>query len=331
MCMKFYDDNKMLYLETDAFRISLGAALLQLRDNTACQTHMVPDNTILCLITFVSKSLMGAECRHSNIKHKALGILHSLEKFHHYCFGREVLIITDHKPLVSMFKRDVATMSQCIEHILLKIHQYRVQIIYKPGPEIFIADWLSRHNHTEGKDKPIKGMDIQADALQTTTDMPECASVAEIQQASSLNNHLQQLKGIIITGWPDNRGELHADLQPYCSYRDELVVIDGVILKGKCIIIPNSLKEQVLNQLHTNDMGIEKTKLLAQECVCWPSINTDIKKYIKQCPTCLQFQQTQPQERIIHHDIPLQPWEVVGADVFHYNNKNYLCIIDYNS
>ena len=78
-------------------------------------------------------------------------------------------------------------------------------------------------------------------------------------------------------------------------------------------------------------MGIEKTKLLAHECVQWPSINADIKKYIKQCATYLQFQQTQPQERIIHHDIPLQPWEVVGTDVFHYNNKNYLCTVDYNS
>ena len=39
----------------------------------------------------------------------------------------------------------------------------------------------------------------------------------------------------------------------------------------------------------------------------------------------------QPQERIIHHDIPLQPWEVVGADIFHYNNTNYLCIVDNNS
>ena len=48
-------------------------------------------------------------------------------------------------------------------------------------------------------------------------------------------------------------------------------------------------------------------------------------------PTCLKFQQTQPQESIMHHDIPLWPWEVVGVDVFHYNNKNYLCIVDYNS
>ena len=39
----------------------------------------------------------------------------------------------------------------------------------------------------------------------------------------------------------------------------------------------------------------------------------------------------QPQERIIHHDISLRPWKVVGADIFHYNNKNYLCIVDYNS
>ena len=91
-----------------------------------------------------------------------------------------MLVITDHKPLVSLFKKDVATLSQHIQCILLEIHQYRVQIIFKPGPEIFSADWLSRHNHIEGKDKPIKGMDIQVDAIQISMDMPECVSVAEI-------------------------------------------------------------------------------------------------------------------------------------------------------
>ena len=39
----------------------------------------------------------------------------------------------------------------------------------------------------------------------------------------------------------------------------------------------------------------------------------------------------QPKEKIIHHDVPLRPWEVVGADVFHFNNINYLCVVDYNS
>ena len=45
--MKFYDDTKLLYLKTDASRIGLGTALLQLRDNTVCQKGTVQDNTIL--------------------------------------------------------------------------------------------------------------------------------------------------------------------------------------------------------------------------------------------------------------------------------------------
>ena len=65
-------------------------------------------------------------------------------------------------------------------------------------------------------------MDVQVDTIQATKEMPEYVSVAEIQQASSINNHLQQLKGIIITGWTDSSDELHADLQPYWSYRDGL-------------------------------------------------------------------------------------------------------------
>ena len=39
----------------------------------------------------------------------------------------------------------------------------------------------------------------------------------------------------------------------------------------------------------------------------------------------------QPNEKTIHHGIPLRPWEVVGADTFHFNNKNYLHAVDYNS
>ena len=68
VCMKFYDDTKPLYLETDASGVGLGVALLQLCNNTACQKGMAPDNTNLQPIAFASKSLTGAEQRYSNIK-----------------------------------------------------------------------------------------------------------------------------------------------------------------------------------------------------------------------------------------------------------------------
>ena len=150
-------------------------------------------------------------------------------------------------------------------------------------------------------------MDLWVDIIQTATDIPECLSMTELQQVSSQDNHLQKLKHFIITGWPNSKDKISAELKPYWLYRDKLAVIDGVILKGSCIIIPNSLRQQVLDQLHTSHMGIEKMKLLAYKCVYWYSINADIKKCIKQCATCLEFQQTQPKEKIIHHDVPLRP------------------------
>ena len=86
VCMKFYDDTKLLYLEIDASGVGLGAALLKLCNNTAGQKGMAPDNTNLWPIAFASKSLTGVEWRYSNIEQEALGIPHGLEKFHHYLF-----------------------------------------------------------------------------------------------------------------------------------------------------------------------------------------------------------------------------------------------------
>ena len=54
MCMKFYDDTKPLYLETDASRVGLVAALLQMHKGTACQKDVVSDNSILHPIAFAS-------------------------------------------------------------------------------------------------------------------------------------------------------------------------------------------------------------------------------------------------------------------------------------
>ena len=102
-------------------------------------------------------------------------------------------------------------------------------------------------------------------------------------------------------------------------------------MKGRCMIIPAVLKQQMLDLLHTNHLGIEKTKLLMQESIYWVDINTDIDKHIKRCNMCFEFRQMKPKEKMVHHDIPLRPWEVLSADIFHFNNKNYLCIADYLS
>ena len=110
--MKVYDDSKYLYLETDASGVGLGTALLQTWEGTTCQKDKVPDNTTLHPLAFASKSLTITEHMYSNIEREALDILHRLKKIHHYCFVRDVYVITNHNPLVAIFKKDVATLSQ---------------------------------------------------------------------------------------------------------------------------------------------------------------------------------------------------------------------------
>ena len=70
-----------------------------------------------------------------------------------------------------------------------------------------MADWLSKQNHIENKDKEIKGMQISLNATQLRTYVPECMTFNELKEATSQGQHLQQLMEYIIQGWPDNKGQ----------------------------------------------------------------------------------------------------------------------------
>ena len=132
-----------------------------------------------------------------------------------------------------------------------------MKITYKPEPKIFIAYCLSQHNYEEGKDKPIKDMDIRIDAIQSATDILECISMSD--SASISAGWSPTSKRHYNYRLAKHKDELHSDLRPYWSYKDDLSVIDGVVVKGRCIIIPAVLRQQVLDQLHLNHKGIEKT------------------------------------------------------------------------
>ena len=80
-------------------------------------------------IVFTSKGMTSVKTHYSNIESKVLGILHGLEKFHYYCFTYEVCIITDNKPLVSIFKKGKVTLSHRLQRILLLTPPCNIRIM----------------------------------------------------------------------------------------------------------------------------------------------------------------------------------------------------------
>ena len=72
-----------------------------------------------------------------------------------------------------------------------------------------------------------------------------------------------------------------------------MAVIDWVIIKGRCIVVPKVIQEQALQLLLVNDMGIEKHETLSIQLQLLDRYEYQYKKQHKNYSTCLDFQQTE--------------------------------------
>ena len=124
--LKFYDQRKPLVLQVDASPRGIGAALIQYKG----------------VVAFASKSFTETEQQYSNIERESLAIVFGLERFHHYAFGRLVIVNTDHKTLVSNSKKSMASMSPRLARMMLRIKAYSIDIQSKQGRDIPLADAL---------------------------------------------------------------------------------------------------------------------------------------------------------------------------------------------
>ena len=58
--------------------------------------------------------------------------------------GHTVTVQSDHKLLAAISVKPLRTAPKRLQQMLLKIQKYDVTTVYKPGPEMYLADTLSR-------------------------------------------------------------------------------------------------------------------------------------------------------------------------------------------
>ena len=299
-----YNPDIPIKLVVDASPTGVAAVLLN-----------VYDSGVERPITFASQRLSATEMKYAQVEKEALAIMFGVKKFHQYLYGRPFILVSDNKPLVSIFgsKRGIPPMSaNRLQRYALFLSGYQFNIEYV-NTKKNIADYLSRspldpgmedREHLETADAYINYVKEMQNTLPITLD--------HVRLQIEKDENLVKVRQYIIDGWPDKIDE--NILKPYFIRKDELSVESDCILWGLRLIIPEGLRKTVLSEIHKTHLGIVKMKGLARSYVWWPSLDKDLETIVKLCGQCLHYRNTPGKAPLINWDWPEEPWERIHMD-----------------
>ncbi|UYV67220.1 hypothetical protein LAZ67_4004427, partial [Cordylochernes scorpioides] len=153
--------------------------------------------------------------------------------------------------------------------------------------------------------------------------------LTKIFEAQQEDTTLKAVVNYLEQGWPDKK-KMSPALLSYWHVKDELGVQNGLLMRGCRLVIPASMKLEILDKLHAGHFGITKTRLRARETVWWPGISEEIAETVRKCSVCIQ-EAVSKHEPLIPTNFPTRPWQKIGMDLFKFENKWYLVVIDYYS
>ncbi|XP_042144425.1 uncharacterized protein K02A2.6-like [Ixodes scapularis] len=205
----------------------------------------------------------------------------------------------------------------------LSVDQYAPTVVYKKGTELVIADLLSR-DCIKNESAGAYTDDIQVMAIVPMS--PE--TMEELKRDIAQDKEIQEVIQATKEGWPSTTRGLSDPMKLYWSFRDELAVYEDMLFRSDRIVIPKTWRNRLLVQIHVGHLGINSCLKRARETVYWPGLTTDIKCYVERCATC-QATDKKPARQPLHlKEIPDLPWERVASDLFNFEGKSYVVIVD---
>ncbi|UYV64552.1 K02A2.6-like, partial [Cordylochernes scorpioides] len=308
-----YDATLPLCLATDASQIGVGAVL----------SHIIEGQERP--IMFASRTLSEAEQNYSQIEKEALAIIYGVTKFHQFIYGRKFILITDHKPLVTILgsRSGIPTLSTSrLQRWALILSAYTYDIKFRRTQDHGNADLLSRFpvgceeiprlNNVYALSY-VEELPITAEEIATETEKDEVLSLAKF--------YTQQ-------GWPEKVAD---HLRPYFQRKLELTVDGECLVWGMRVVIPPSLRIKMLNCLHETHSGMNKMKAVARSHFWWPNLDTQIEFLVNKCRSCQQSQDGPNKGKWQPWRWSTRPWQRIHIDFANKENINLLIVVDSHS
>lgn len=317
--LALYDPNAETLVSADASSYGMGAVLLQRRDDTDWKP-----------VAYASRSLSNTEQRYAQIEKEALASTWACERFSEFLLGKSFFIETDHKPLVPLLgSKTLDELPPRIQRLRMRLMRFSYSISHVAGKDLATADVLSRAP-LDGTSDGLQEEEINLYADSVVASLPATERrLQEIQRRQDEDAVLRQLKLYCSGGWPD-KFSIRREFQPYLPFSGELTVHNGLLLYGCRIVIPTSLRAEILTKLHEGHLGMTKCRARAKHSVWWPGLSGELTKLIESCDTCAR-ERVNFKETLLPTEFPSRPWSTVGADLFQLDNKHYLVVVDYFS
>lgn len=309
--LQYFDVNKPIVLSVDSSQEGLGAVLLQ---------DEAP-------VVYASKSLTDSQRQYAQIEKEMLAIIFGCERFKQYLFGQEIIVESDHKPLEAICKKPLDKCPLRLQRLCIKLKDFGVKVVCKPGNKLFIADTLSRASYDD-KDFDLEDeTEVQVNMIEEIYNVSE-GKLQQIREETEKDQELQELKTVIQKGWPSHRSQVSVLVKSYWGVKEELVSCKGLMFRGQQIVIPKKLRTEMLDKIHYTHLGISKSIARAKDCIFWPMMNKEIEDRVSQCRVCLEFSRSNQKETYTQRKLPTRPWEMVATDMFFVENQAFLLVVD---
>ena len=152
----------------------------------------------------------------------------------------------------------------------------------------------------------------------------------QLRAATETDREMQTLVSLHKRGWPDRKKCLPLEAQPYWHAKNDIYIVDGVIMVNLRMIIPRS-RAEMLRRLHTAHQGIQRSLAHARAVMYWPGLTEDVRMMVESCPSCQEKLPDNQKEPLLPHAVPHTPWAKVAADNFEFQGRSFLLIVDYFS
>ncbi|CAG9117875.1 unnamed protein product [Plutella xylostella] len=308
-----------LVLAVDAGPHGLGAVLLQRAQDGSERP-----------LAYGSRSLNASERNYSQIQKEATAIIFGVKRFHQYLYGRSdpFILQTDHRPLVSIFNKNSGisvTTALRLQRYAIILSAYNYVIQYTSSANNVVADFFSRAPVSETVSDSDGEFDMYT-SLKFLDESTPAVLLNDIRRATDNDEVLKIVIKYMQHGWP--RSVHCQSVLPYFRCKADLQYEKGYLLRGHKVIIPSSLRERMLVELHSTHLGVVKMKCNARARMWWPGIDADIERCVGACGTCVSVRAAPPREPPAPWPRPAGPWQRVHIDYMSLGQSVYLVVVD---